>query len=160
MDRFTKMLQYLIVRLSGIGAFFLAIVMLLIFANIAVRPFGKIVPGSYETVELFIVITIAFSLALTGLHKGHVRVDLIIKRFPGRIQNIIDTFNWLVCAIFWGVTGVFAFVIGFEKGWSEISDYFRLPYLPFRIVFGIGMLLLALVFLVYTIDALKRSFKG
>ena len=159
MARFTKLLQYLIVRLSAVGSFFLAMVMIIIFANIVLRPFGKVVPGSFETVELIIVITIAFSLSLTGMHKGHVQVDLLIKRFPDKIQNFFNLLNNLFSMIFWVAMSVCAFAIGYQKGWSEITDYFRLPYLPFRVVFAIGLLLLAICFLVDAIDALRRSLK-
>ena len=159
MDRFTKILHRAINILSGLGAFVLAIVMLIIFANIIVRIFGKVVPGSFETIELIVVITIAFSMAYTGMHKGHVSVDILLKRFPERIQNIINTFNYFVCMIFWGAMGVFAFVIAFQKGWMEITDYFRLSYFPVRIVFGVGLLLLSLTFFIRMCLALKESFK-
>ena len=43
MDRFTKILHKSINTLSGLGAVVLAIVMLIIFANIIVRIFGKVV---------------------------------------------------------------------------------------------------------------------
>ena len=159
MDRFKKILHKSINTLSGLGAIVLAIVMLIIFANIIVRIFGKVVPGSFETIELIVVITIAFSMAYTGMHKGHVSVDIILKRFPVRIQNIINTFNYFVCMVFWGAMGVFAFVIAFQKGWMEITDYFRLSYFPVRIVFGVGLLLLSLTFFIRMCLALKESFK-
>lgn len=159
MDRFTKFLHRLIVLSSGIGSIFLAGIMSIIVASIIVRVFGKVIPGSYETIELIIVVTIAFALPYSGMHSGHVRVDLILKKFPERAQNIIDAFNHLICMIFWGALGVFAYGIAFQKGWFEITDYFRLSYMPFRMVFGLGLLFLALNFMIEMYNALKRGLK-
>jgi TRAP-type C4-dicarboxylate transport system permease small subunit len=159
MDRFTKILHRLIVFCTGIGSIFLAAIMLIIVASIIVRIFGKVVPGSYETIELIIVVTIAFALPYCGMHKGHVSVDLILKKFPERAQNIINAFNHLISMIFWGALGVVAYAIAFEKGWMEITDYFRLSYMPFRIVFGLGLLFLAFNFLIEMYHSLKRGLK-
>lgn len=159
MDRFTKILHRLIRLFSGLGAICLAVVMLIIVANIVVRIFGKVVPGSYETIELVIVVTIAFSLSFSGIHKGHVKVDLILNRFPERAQNIIKAFNHLVCTIFWGALGVVAYAIAFEKGWLEKTDFFRISYLPFRILFGLGLLFLSLIFLIEMYLSMKKGLK-
>lgn len=159
MDRFTKILHRLIRLFSGLGAICLAVIMLIIVANIVVRIFGKVVPGSYETIELVVVVTIAFSLSYSGMHKGHVKVDLILNRFPERAQNIIKAFTHLVCTIFWGTLGVVAYAIAFEKGWLEITDFFRMPYLPYRLAFGLGILFLALTFLIEMYKSIKKGLK-
>jgi TRAP-type C4-dicarboxylate transport system permease small subunit len=160
MDRFAKILRRLIVFCTGIGSIFLAGIMALIVANIIVRFFGRVAPGSYETIELMIVVTVAFALPYCGMHNGHVSVDLILKAFPERVQDILNASNNLISIIFWGALGVAAFAIGFEKGWLEITDYFQLSYLPFRIVFGMGLLLLALNFVIELFNSLKRFLKG
>ena len=133
--------------------------MLIIIANIIVRIFGKVVPGSYETIELIIIVTIAFSLAYSGMHKGHVKVDLIVNRFPEKARNFIDAFTYLVCFIFWGALGVVAYIMAFEKGWMEETDYFGTPYMPFRLVFGLGLLFLALTFLIEMYQSIKKGLK-
>ena len=159
MDRFTKILRRLIVFCTGIGSLFLAGIMAIIVASIIVRIFNRIVPGSYETIELMIVVTVAFALSYCGMQKGHVSVDLILKAFPERVQGILNAFNHLISMIFWGALGVVAYAIGFEKGWVEITDYFRLSYLPFRIVFGLGLIFLALNFMMELHSSLKRVLK-
>ena len=159
MDRFTKILQRVIVICTAIGSIFLAGIMAIIVASIIVRVFGKVVPGSFETIELMIVVSIAFALPYCGIHKGHVSVDLILNKFSERTRNIINVFNHLVSMLFWGALGVVACSIAFEKGWFEITDYFRLSYMPFRIVFGLGMIFLALNFFVEMYNSLKRGLK-
>jgi TRAP-type C4-dicarboxylate transport system permease small subunit len=133
--------------------------MAIIVANIIIRIFGRVVPGSYETIELMIVVTIAFALPYCGMHNGHVSVDLILKAFPERVQGVVNVFKHLITMIFWGALGVVAYTIGFEKGWLEITDYFRLSYLPFRMVFGLGLLFLALHFMIELYHSLKRVLK-
>jgi TRAP-type C4-dicarboxylate transport system permease small subunit len=159
MDRFTKILHRLIVIFSGLGAFCLSLIMLIIIANIVVRIFGKVVPGSFETIELIVVVTIAFSLSYSGMHKGHVKVDLILNKFPEKVQNIINAFTHLICVIFWGALGVVAYMMAFEKGWMEETDYFRISYMPFRLAFGLGILFLALTFLIEMYKSIKKGRK-
>lgn len=159
MECFRKILQRLIVFCTGIGSLFLAGIMAIIVVSIIVRLIGRVVPGSYETIELMIVVVVAFALPYCGMHNGHVRVDLIMKVFPEKVQGILNAFNHLISMIFWGALGVVAYAIGFEKGWLEITDYFRISYLPFRIVFGLGLLFLALNFMIEMHNSLKRVLK-
>ena len=159
MECFRKILQRLIVFCTGIGSLFLAGIMAIIVVSIIFRIFGRVVPGSYETIELMIVVAVAFALPYCGMHNGHVRVDLILKVFPERVRGIFNAFNHLISMIFWGALGVAAYAIGIEKGWLEVTDYFRLPYLPVRIVFGLGLLFLAFNFMIELYNSLKRVLK-
>jgi hypothetical protein len=45
---------------SRIGSYFLAGIMILVVGSIVIRPFGRAIPGSYEVIELLIVVPVAF----------------------------------------------------------------------------------------------------
>ncbi|MBN2061378.1 MAG: TRAP transporter small permease [Deltaproteobacteria bacterium] len=154
MNRFENIIYKIINILTVVGGIFMAICMLIIVANIVVRLFGRVIPGSYEIIELVVVIAIAFSLSFTGKKKGHVNVDILLKRVPLKLQAVLNAINNLLSMIFWGALSYAAFKMAFDKGWMEISELHRIPFLPFRFVFGIGLLLLAIVFLVQAFNSL------
>lgn len=159
MNRFADIIRRVTVLGTGLGAAFLAGIMVLIVASIIVRLFGRVIPGSYELIELMIVVTVAFALAYTGLKQGHVTVNIIVSRFPQRVQDIVAGFTCLISLGIWGVMAWAAYKIAVEKGILEVTEYFLVPYIPFRFVFALGLLLLSLAFLIDMYNALKRGLK-
>jgi TRAP-type C4-dicarboxylate transport system permease small subunit len=159
MNRFTDIVRRITVLGTGLGSIFLAGIMVLIVASIVTRLFGRVIPGSYELIELMIVVTVAFSLAYSGIKQGHVLVKIIVDLFPERVQDIIAGFTNFISLIFWGVVAWAAYKITVEKGILEVTDDFLIPYRPFRFIFAFGLLLLALAFLIEMVKALKRGLK-
>jgi len=159
MKRFADIVRRIIVLGTGLGAVFLAGIMVLIVASIITRFFGRVIPGSYEMIELMIVVTVAFALAYTGLRQGHVIVNIIVSRFPQRFQGIVAGFTCLISLGIWGLMAWAAYDIAVEKGILEVTDYFLVPYIPFRFIFALGLLLLSLVFLIDMYEAMKRGLK-
>jgi TRAP-type C4-dicarboxylate transport system permease small subunit len=157
MNRFEKILEWLTHIGTGLGAFFLAGIMVLIVASIITRLFGRVVPGSYEMIELMIVVTVSFSLAYTGLKQGHVIVNIVVSRFPERLQIFCTVFTCLISLGFWGALAWAAYQIALEKGILEVTEYFLIPYIPFRFVFTIGLLLVSLTFLIEMLKSIKRG---
>lgn len=159
MNRFADVVRRIIVLGTGLGAVFLAGIMVLIVASIITRFFGRVIPGSYEMIELMIVVTVAFALAYAGLRQGHVTVNIIVSRFPQRFQGIVAGFTCLISLGIWGLMAWVAYDIAVEKGILEVTDYFLVPYIPFRFIFALGLLLLSLVFLIDMYKAMKRGLK-
>ena len=159
MNRFTDIVRRITVLGTGLGSIFLAGIMVLIVASIITRFFGRVIPGSYELIELMIVVSVAFSLAYSGIKRGHVVVKIIVDLFPKRVQDIIAGFTNFISLIFWGVVAWAAYKITVEKGILEVTDDLLIPYMPFRFIFAFGLLLLAMAFLIEMVKALKRGLK-
>ena len=159
MNRFTDIVRRITVLGTGLGSIFLAGIMVLIVASIITRFFGRVIPGSYELIELMIVVSVAFSLAYSGIKRGHVVVKIIVDLFPERVQDIIAGFTNFISLIFWGVVAWAAYKITVEKGILEVTDDLLIPYMPFRFIFAFGLLLLAMAFLIEMVKALKRGLK-
>lgn len=54
------------------------------------------IEGSYEAVELMMVFVFAFGIAYTQRHKGHVSVNMLVSRFSGRTQAVVDSVIYFI----------------------------------------------------------------
>lgn len=100
-------------------------------------PFRPI-PGTYELVKFLGAVAVAFAMAHTSVKKGHVAVDILVERFPAKIQSLIET-----------ITGSFGFILFALISWQsvlyandlrasgEVSLTLELPFYPF--VYGISI---------------------
>ena len=142
---------------AAIGSVFLAGMMVLIVASVVVRPFGEVIAGSYELIEVLIVVPVAFALGYTALKQGHVEVSLVVSRFSQRKQAIIASFTWFLSLGIWGLIVWAGTGIMLEKWLGERTELLLVPYLPFRFVWVFGLLLFCLAFLIELSRALKQT---
>ena len=103
-------------------------------------------------VEVFIVITVAFALPYTALKKGHVMIDAITSHLKPRTRAIISCFTMFLSIAIWGFITWAAIVIMQEKWLGEVSFFMKIPYLPFRIIWIVGLVLFSLM---YVLDFAK-----
>jgi TRAP-type C4-dicarboxylate transport system permease small subunit len=142
---------------SAIGAAFLGGMMVLIVAVVVVRPFGEVIVGSYELIELLIVVTVAFALGYTALKKAHTVVDILVSRFPKRLQAIVAVFTCFLSFGIWGWITWAGLDIALKKGIMERTDLLLVSYLPFRLVWVFGLFLISIIFLIEMLNALKQA---
>jgi TRAP-type C4-dicarboxylate transport system permease small subunit len=96
-------------------------------------------------------------MAYCGVKKGHTTVEFLVAHFSPRKQAIIDSFNELVCTIFF-------FLITWKsveqgavlKEAESITTVLELPLYPFLWVLAIGSALLCLVFLIQFIGSIAK----
>ena len=159
MDFFANILR----RVNGVGAImasvFLAGIMVLVVASIVVRPFGEVITGSVELIELLIIVTVAFAFGYTALNKGHIVVTLLVSRFPPRTQAIFESIGWLLSLGIWGWIFWAGVDMMAEKWIREESELLRVPYLPFRLVWVFGLLFISLIFLNDMINSIRKALK-
>ncbi len=141
----------------ALGAAFLTGMMVLIVANIISRLSGHVIAGSYELSELMIVVAVAFALGYAALKKSHVVVKIVVSRFPQRAQSIIEAFMSLISLATWALIAWAGFLILSERWLTEETDLLDVPYLPFRFVFLLGLLLFCLVYLIDLFRALSQA---
>lgn len=121
--------------------------MILTCADVILRFFRRPIPGTYELVGFLGALSVSFALAYTSLERGHIAVDLLIKKFPNRVRNFIDGINCLVsAALFAMITwqSVLEAVSLRESG--EVSMTLQMPLYPiaFGIALGCGLLCILL----------------
>lgn len=141
----------------GVGA--LVGIMVLLVVSIVIRLLGHAVTGSYELVELFIVVTVVFALGYTAMNKGHIVIDILVSRFPQRVQAIIDSFNTTVTACYVAVLIWASIKILGDRWVKEQTLVSHIPYFPFRFVWVFGWFLFCLILLIDLFRALNKALK-
>lgn len=132
-------------------------VMLLIVANILYRMSNHVIPGSYELCELLIVVTASFALCFAAVSKSHVDVGIVVSQFSDRTRAILEVFTSLLSTATWGLVAWTSSIVLWDRWLTEESEMLLIPFLPFRIVLLIGLVLTALVYFMDMILAVKKA---
>jgi len=76
--------------LKGLGALALTGMMLLTVADVIFRALGHPILGAVELVGFLATILLACALPYTQRERGHIGVDVLVRRFPPRTQRLIE----------------------------------------------------------------------
>ncbi len=159
MEAFTKIIRRILDSGMVIGSIFLLFMMVLIVANIVYRMSGHVIKGSYELCELFIVVTASFALGYAALHKTHVDVNIVVARLPERLQKILKVVTSFLAMGTWALAAWAGSIILIDRWSTEESEMLLVPYYPFRLLLFIGLLLIALIYLINMVAAIKTAIK-
>ena len=143
----------------AIGAAFLTGMMVLIVANIIYRLFGHVIPGSYEISTLMIVVAVAFALGYAAVHNSHIVVKIVVTRFSERWQAILTVIMSLISLATWAVIAFASYNVLSQRWLTEMTDLLDIPYLPFRMIFVLGLVILCLVYITDLVRALRGVLK-
>jgi TRAP-type C4-dicarboxylate transport system permease small subunit len=150
----------LISSIAGvIAALCMAAMALLLLAEIILRPLGILVPSA-DDFATFLMIGVGFFGFVHAFHEGaHVRVDLLFRRLPARVQHGMQTMSLFLAALLLaGLTAGSA-----EQAWTayrfhDVTD--TLIPVPFALLLGsatVGLALFALLCLMTGLRALRGS---
>lgn len=135
--------------------------MLVSIANILARMFWRPIYGTFDYVSFFSVAVVALALSYCAVQKGHISVELVVARFPRRIQGVIGCFTNILSL------GLFAVVIWQSMEFAErmirtrqVTMTALLPFYPFIYIIAFGCFLLCLIILVELIKSLDKVLKG
>ena len=126
--------------------------MLLVVANIiwrVVPEIGRPIFGTYDVVGFIGATLVAFAIAYCAVQGGHISVELVVARFPQRVQGIIGSITgFLSLGIFAVIT--WQCVVLANDMWrvGEVSMSALLPFYPYIYGVAFGCALLCLVILV------------
>jgi TRAP-type C4-dicarboxylate transport system permease small subunit len=136
---------------------FLFIMMLMTMADVLLRKFSNLsILGTVELTELMMIIVVFSSLAECQVGDGHIKVDLVLKRFSPKVQSIFDVFTQFVCFALFSMMSLAIWQHANRmKEWGEVTIDLALPLYPFIYVAVIGCALLALVLLIKALVALS-----
>ena len=157
MDRFTNIIGRIVRGGTIGGSIFLLVVVLIIVTNVVIRFFGHMIPGHYELVSLITVISIAFSLSYTAIHKGHIAMNIVVSRLSKRNQIILGAFTTVVSIAVWAAITWASITVIQDKMLKEVSNMLLIPYLPFRCVWVLGLILYCLVLVTDLFMTKKRE---
>lgn len=128
------------------------------FINAVGREFYMPLPCCLEMSESLMITSIFMAAAYVGLKEEHTNVTILTRRFPLKIQRLIDSFANLFGGVVFVIFAYGAWKIAFTailKLEMRIG-VFRFPIWPFRIFFAFGLTLLAFQFISNSIKCLSQ----
>lgn len=144
-----------------IGTLALVGVMLIIDANIVYRAFGRIIAGTYDLVEITIVVAVAFALTYTEFYQAHTRVDLFTSKMPKGMKLGFEYFSNILSVVYWSTIVYATAKLTMEKAaLGEKTDLLKISIIPFRVFWLVGLVIVVLIVLLNISKARKRIIGG
>jgi TRAP-type C4-dicarboxylate transport system permease small subunit len=136
----------------------LVIMMLLTVADVLLRYiFRRPILGTVELTEYMMVPVVFLAIPWCAIKGAHAKIDLIVERFPPRVQGIFDSVSGLISLFMISLICWQGFLESKDMWVSHIgADMLNVPTYPFYLIVGIGALLFALVLLVYIIKNVEQ----
>ena len=134
-----------------IAATVLMSMMLLTALDVVLRyVFNRPISGAFELVEYMMAILIPFSIVYCADQRGHVAVELILGRFPKKIQTIFDSATTLATMLF-AILIAWQNVIYFRETYASqvTSAVLLIPTYPFVAPVAIGIGAFSLIMFIY-----------
>lgn len=147
--------------LAWIAGLALIAMMLFTVADMVLRGFGHPVAGSYEVIGWLSAAAMALALGYTQLHRGHVAIDLVVERLPGRGRASVDVATSLMSLLLFTAVAWYVARYGIvlhETG--SLSETLKAIVYPWVYVVAIGCAGLALALLVDFLRAVGRLVSG
>lgn len=134
------------------------VMMLLTCADVVLRLLRHPIPGTYELVGFLGTVIVSFALALTSLEKGHIAVEIIVQRFPARIQTGIEAVTSLIGAFLFALLAWQSMIYAADMRQSgEVSVTLTMPIYPFIYGLAVGS---ALLVAVLAADSLRAAIRA
>jgi len=140
----------------------LGIMPLPVFFDVLARfLFKGAVPGTIEIEGFMLLIIVFLGLAFTQISEGHIRIDLLISKFPKWAQDITDCSTYLISTFFFFLMSSQLFTKGIKKIMDHETTYdLHIPTYIFWFIAGLGAILLALALLLHFLQSLQRSLES
>lgn len=101
-----------------------------------------------ELVGLALAIVVFFGIVVCTAQRGHVNINVLLTRFPRRVQAAINSFFYFLSAGIFGVIAWRSVVYAMQtQDMNLVSTMLKLPYYPFILVIALCSLLTGLLFL-------------
>lgn len=144
-----------------VGTSILAGMMFLTALDVVLRYiFNRPIPGAYEVIEFLMAIVVPFGIAYCGHQGSHVVVDLLVVRFPKRVQAIIGSVTaFLSLGLLILITWQNLIYIKEQYGSKLTSAVLLIPVYPFVGVVAIGCAAFSLVLLIDFFNYLSEAVK-
>lgn len=136
--------------------------MVLTIADVVLRKtISRSILGTVEVTEFMMVVLVFFGLAQTEILNGHVKVDLVMRRFGDRVQGVVDAITQFICFLLFG-TATWATLVysSTMRASKEVTQDLWIPKYPFLYVVAVGWALLGLVLFIKLLMALGKALRS
>ncbi len=158
MDTFAALRAFVerVVRFSAtVGMIFIIPLMLLTTGDVVGRgAVSKPIAGTFELSEYMLAVIILLGTAYTMQVKGHVAVDFLTTHFNKKTQLICQVVTLLLSLFIVTILAWQGFRLGIDE--TGVTDQLRIPKAPFKMLVGVGGVLLWLQILFNMIDAVVK----
>ena len=146
LEKFSRLLNHGFIFVAGS---FMVAMILITCSNIFSRILWVPVKGTFELMGFFGAVVTAFALGYTQSKKAHISVDILVNRFPKKVQKFINGVNYVICLVFFGLLGwQITKLANTLRVSGEVTETLRIIYYPFTYGVAMGCFLLSLVLLV------------
>ncbi len=119
--------------------------MLIAVANMALRPVGFPITGSFELMGMGCAITAALGLSMAQAEKSHIAVNILFRCFPQGLRKFLSTTGSIMCALLFSAAAWRLFQTGLTQlKTGEVSETLRIPFYPVIWVVATGFASLAM----------------
>ena len=156
--KITNILNRFVVLIAGIS---LVGMMFLACLNMLLRSIWIPLKGTFELMGFLGAIVTAFALGYTQIKRANIAVDILVIRFSTKKKKIVDSINYIINAIFFGLiawqTALWATTL---VKTSEVSETLRIIYYPFTYGVALGAGVLSLILFIDFIETLSSKIGG
>lgn len=142
--------------LDWLGKFALIALMLVVLATIFLRKLLLPAVGFFEIVCLLGITLYLCTWAYTQVQKGHIRADILVRRFPRRVQSVVDSITYLLSlgACFLMSWSSIRYADLLQAGGQIVSHNVAMPLFIIACMIAFAFILLGVVVLIDLLDSL------
>lgn len=139
----------------------LGLMMLLTVSDVLLRYFlRRPILGTTELTENMMACLAFLSLAWCAVERNHLKVDLVMRLFPSKVQAIVDTITSLAGLCLVGLIAWRSFLEAMVmKELNFESSLLSIPTFPFYYVMAAGFAVLCLVMVMQLIQDMGKAVK-
>jgi TRAP-type C4-dicarboxylate transport system permease small subunit len=157
MDKFWRIIEWILDKMKIIGAACLVGMMLMTCADVVGRAFGHPIFGSVEIVGFMATLAVVMAMPYTHQVQGHIGVEIVVRLFSEKTQTIIDICTGLVSFILFAVvTWRMTVYANTMKASGEVSMNLELPEHFVIYVTAVCLLIFTLIILQDLINNIRK----
>jgi TRAP-type C4-dicarboxylate transport system permease small subunit len=160
MKKFYGIVHLIIEYADKIAQVAVMALMLLVVANILGRFVGLSIFGTYDFAGFINAILVGFALAYCAMQKGHIQVEIVMTRFPEKVQAVVGIIMGILSlGMFSIITWQCVLLANDKLIGGEVSMTALVPYYPYVYGVAIGLALLCLIILEEIIEFFVKVVK-
>ncbi len=143
LEKFKKTIYQPSRAVNSVGVAMLVIMIFLITIDVILRySFNLPVPGSFELIQLMMLVLVYCAMAYATIKKGHISIDIIVSHAPERTRAVIDTITSILSLIVLLLIVWSCINFGFTlKAQGATTMILKVPIFPFIFIIAFGMAL-------------------
>jgi len=146
---------------NWVAVFMIIFMVISTILDVLLRMMDSPLPGIFELNEASMGIAVFSAMSYTWIKGGHIRVELLVNRFSGRLKVLSNIFatlvGFLVFALIAWRTWIWAI---YSMRMSETTDILHMPIAPVKFMVSVASALMCLRMLVSIFDILAEGLQN